>query len=190
MEDPGLVILPTHRMVSGIRNFSLDSLIDNLMEHFYIDEHDVGAYNAKDISYTIQNILDDKGLHTFVLYIGKDSPLYSLSLKSLDVMKALHPNRHSSYLDLDVSILHTLILDRILGIGEKELANQENLKYTHSILEGVEEIDQGNQQMTFFMSATTIRQIQEVSLANEKMPQKSTYFYPKLITGLVFNKFR
>jgi uncharacterized protein (DUF1015 family) len=190
MEDPGLVILPTHRMVSGIRNFSLDSLIDNLMEHFYIDEHDVGAYNAKDISYTIQNILDDKGLHTFVLYLGKDTPLYSLSLKSLDVMKALHPNRHSSYLDLDVSILHTLILDRILGIGEKELANQENLKYTHSILEGVEEIDQGNQQMTFFMSATTIRQIQEVSLANEKMPQKSTYFYPKLITGLVFNKFR
>ena len=51
-------------MVSGIHNFSLDSLIDNLMEHFYIDEHDVGAYNAKDISYTIQNILDDKGLHT------------------------------------------------------------------------------------------------------------------------------
>ena len=69
MEDPGLVILPTHRMVSGIHNFSLDSLIDNLMEHFYIDEHDVGAYNAKDISYTIQNILDDKGLHTFVLYL-------------------------------------------------------------------------------------------------------------------------
>ena len=189
MEDPGLVILPTHRMVSGIHNVGLASLMDDLKEHFHIEEHDVGTTNANNKSSVIQNILDDKGLHTFVLYSGKDSPLYSLSLKSLAIMSRLHPNRHSSYLDLDVSILHTLILERILGIGEKELANQENLKYTHSILEGVEEVDRGDQQMTFFMNATTIRQIQEVSLAKEKMPQKSTYFYPKLITGLVFNKF-
>ena len=105
-------------------------------------------------------------------------------------MKTLHPDRHSSYLDLDVSILHSLILDNLLGIGEKELANQENLEYTHSIKEGVEGVEKGEQQMTFFMSSTTNKQIQEVSLANEKMPQKSTYFYPKLITGLVFNKFR
>ena len=104
-------------------------------------------------------------------------------------MREYHPNRHSSYLNLDVSILHTLILDELLDIGEKELAEQKNLEYTHSITEGVDEVEKGNQQMTFFMSPTSVRQIQDVSLANEKMPQKSTYFYPKLITGLVFNKF-
>ncbi|HZJ58225.1 MAG TPA: DUF1015 domain-containing protein [Clostridia bacterium] len=190
MEDSGLVILPTHRIVNGICNFSIDSLIDSLGDQFYIEEYDGAAFDIKEKSNIIQNILDEKGLHTFVLYVGSGHPIYALSLKSMDMMKTLHPKRHSSYLDLDVSILHSLILDRILGIGEKELANQENLEYTHNIMEGIEEVEHGNHQMTFFISSTAVRQIQEVSLANEKMPQKSTYFYPKLITGLVFNKFR
>lgn len=190
MKDPGLVILPTHRMVNSIADFHFDSFMDKLSEHFHIEEHDVNGFETDDKSEMIQQILDRKGLHTFVLNAKNKESLYSMSLKSMDVMKVLHPERDSSYLDLDVSILHTLILERLLGIGEKELANQEHLEYTHSIKEGVEELDKGRQQMTFFMSATTIRQIQEVSLANEKMPQKSTYFYPKLITGLVFNKFR
>jgi len=190
VDDPGLVILPTHRMVNGIENISLDSLMDKLGENFEIEEHNIAGQATEEKGEIIQTILDRKGLHSFVLYAKNMESIYSLSLKSMDIMKTLHPDRHSSYLDLDVSILHSLILDNLLGIGEKELANQENLEYTHSIKEGVEGVEKSEQQMTFFMSATTNKQIQEVSLANEKMPQKSTYFYPKLITGLVFNKFR
>ena len=189
MKDPGLVVLPTHRMVNNIKNFDLDSLLEKFDKNFIVEEYKVENYSLTKKQQTIQEILDKMGLHTFVLYSGERQSLYSLSLKSVDVMREYHPNRHSSYLNLDVSILHTLILDELLDIGEKELAEQKNLEYTHSITEGVDEVEKGNQQMTFFMSPTSVRQIQDVSLANEKMPQKSTYFYPKLITGLVFNKF-
>lgn len=187
MGDPGLIILPTHRMVKGIKNFNIGSFISKLREDFEINKHDIEDNRISSKSKIIQQILDTKGSHTFVLYEGESKSIFSLTLKSKDLMKFLQPKRDASYCDLDVSILHTLILDRFLGIGEKELANQENLEYTHSIWDGIEGVDKGNQQMTFFMSATAIRQIQDISLANEKMPQKSTYFYPKLLTGLVFN---
>jgi len=188
MKDPGLVVLPTHRMVNNVEDFDLDSLLEKLSKYFNIEEYKVENYSLIKKEKTIQEILDKMGLHTFVLYSRERQSLYRLSLKSVDVMREYHPHRHSSYLNLDVSILHTLILDELLGIGEKELAEQKNLEYTHSITEGINEVEKGNQQMTFFMSPTTVRQIQDVSLANEKMPQKSTYFYPKLITGLIFNK--
>lgn len=190
MDDPGLVILPTHRLVNNIDDFDFDSILDRLAHQFDIEEYSVGTLGIGEKAHTIQEILNEKGLHTFVLYAKERESLFSLTLKSMELMEALHPNRHRSYRDLDVSILHSLILERLLGIGERELANQEHLEYTHSIEEGIEGVDNGGQQMAFFMSATTIRQIQDISLANEKMPQKSTYFYPKLLTGLVFNKFR
>lgn len=190
MDDPGLIILPTHRMVSGIENFDLESILEQLGEQFRIEEHTFESNKLEEKSRTIQETLRKKGLHTFVLYVGTNKSFYSLELKSMELMKALHPNRDKSYQTLDVSVLHTLILDRILGIGKKELANQEYLEYTHSFEEGIDMVEKNKYQMTFFMSATTIRQIRDISLAKEKMPQKSTYFYPKLITGLVFNKFR
>lgn len=189
MDDPGLIILPTHRMINGIKDFDINSFVHKLGEHFEVEQINVQSHNLQDKVQIAQEILDKKGLHTFVLYAHNKEIFYSLSLRSMNIMETLHPDRHSSYLDLDVSILHTLILNNLLGIGEKELKNQDYLEYTHSVSEGIEEVEKGNQQMTFFMTATTIRQIQEVSLANEKMPQKSTYFYPKLVTGLVFNKF-
>ena len=119
MEDPGLVVLPTHRMVNNIKNFDLDSLLEKFDKNFIVEEYKVENYSLTKKQQTIQEILDKMGLHTFVLYSGERQSLYSLSLKSIDIMKEFHPNRHRSYLDLDVSILHTLILDELLGIGEK-----------------------------------------------------------------------
>ena len=188
MADPGLIIMPTHRLVNKIKEFKPQNLISELNEYFEIEKYDIPDSESPLRYEIVQKILDEADPHTFVMYMENNKLLYSLSLKSIDVMKTLLPERDDSYLSLDVSILHTLILDKHLGIGRKELANQENLEYTHSIKEGIEEIENGNYQIAFFISPTAIKQIQEVSLANEKMPQKSTYFYPKLITGFVFNK--
>ena len=85
-------------------------------------------------------------------------------------------------------ILHTLLIKPILGIGEEQLANQEFIKYTHDISEGVALVEDGACPMAFFVNPTSVKQVKAVSLAGEKMPQKSTYFYPKLLTGLVLNK--
>jgi len=189
MDDPGLVILPTHRLVNNIKNFDEKIFLQKASENFSIEKFEIADSSFDRRCSQIQCILDEGGLHTFVYYGKEKNTVYKLQLKDVNIMKKYHPDRHVSYMDLDVSILHTLLLQNILGIGEKQLANQENLTYTHNIEEGVREIEEGRQQMAFFMLPTTIKQIQSVSLAGEKMPQKSTYFYPKLVTGLVFNKF-
>ena len=98
------------------------------------------------------------------------------------------PHRTDAYRGLDVSILHTLILDQF-GIDTENMANQKNLVYTKFAQEAIDVVKQGKAQCSFLLNATKVRQIKDVSLLNEKMPQKSTYFYPKLITGMVINHF-
>ena len=85
-------------------------------------------------------------------------------------------------------MLHSLILEKIFGIDKENLANQKNLRYTRDIAEAVESVN-GGADCAFFLNPTRVSQIAAVGDAKQKMPQKSTYFYPKLITGLVINKF-
>ena len=104
-------------------------------------------------------------------------------------MKQAVAGKSDAYLDLDVSVLHTLILNDIFGIDMENMANQKNLVYTKQAEEAVSGVQRGAFQCSFLLNPTKIHQIKDVSLANEKMPQKSTYFYPKILTGLVMNKF-
>ena len=90
---------------------------------------------------------------------------------------------------LDVTILHTLVLERLLGIDKENMANQQNLTYTRSAGEAVASVDAGESNCCFLLNPTRVEEIGQVAAKGEKMPQKSTYFYPKLITGLVMNKF-
>ena len=113
-----------------------------------------------------------------------------MSLKNFNAVKELMPDKSDAYCGLDVSVLHSLVLDKIFGIDTENLANQKNLTYTRDFNEAIASVKDGTFQCSFMLSATKIREIKDVSLANEKMPQKSTYFYPKLITGLVMNNFK
>ena len=88
---------------------------------------------------------------------------------------------------LDVTVLHTLVLEKLFGIDKENMANQVNLTYTRSFQEAVESVEKGESQCAFILNPTRVAEIRDVAAAGEKMPQKSTYFYPKLITGLVMN---
>ena len=90
----------------------------------------------------------------------------------------------------DVAVLHQVILGPVFGIGETQMAAGTNLRYTRDAQEAIACVDSGEAQGAFLINPTRVRQIKDVALAGEKMPQKSTYFYPKLITGLVFNNFQ
>ena len=100
------------------------------------------------------------------------------------------PEKSSYYRNLDVSILHTMILERFFGIDKENMANQTNLIYTRSYDEAIERVKNGEFQCSFIINATKIREIKDVSLNKEKMPQKSTYFWPKLVTGIVMNELK
>ena len=107
-------------------------------------------------------------------------------------MDSATPDMSQAAKTLDVNVLHLLILDRVLGIGEKQLASQSNLEYIKDIGDAVDnsikKVDTGKSQAVFFMNPTRIQQVNAVAAAGEKMPQKSTFFYPKIYTGLVINK--
>jgi len=86
-------------------------------------------------------------------------------------------------------VLHDKLLEKILGIDKENMAKQKNLRYTRSIEEGISEVDSKKANAAFFINPTRVSEIKDVALSGEKMPQKSTYFYPKLITGLLINQF-
>ena len=87
-------------------------------------------------------------------------------------------------------MLHLLILERFLGIDKENMANQRNLSYTRDAGEAFDAVAQGKADCAFLLNATRVAEIADVAAAGEKMPQKSTYFYPKLITGHLMAKLR
>ena len=105
-------------------------------------------------------------------------------------LSEMNCGKSDAYKGLDVTVLHSLILENILGIDKENMANQINLKYTRDKAEAIENVKNGNANCAFIINPTKVTEIKDVALAGEKMPQKSTYFYPKLITGLVMNNLK
>ena len=107
-------------------------------------------------------------------------------------MDMVAPDMSQAWRSLDVAVLHKVILEKVLGIDEQKLAQGRNLKYVkdtpNAIDESIAEVDAGQRQAAFFTNPPKTEQIQKVADAGEKMPQKSTYLYPKVYTGLTINK--
>jgi uncharacterized protein (DUF1015 family) len=102
-------------------------------------------------------------------------------------VKQLVPQKSEAWCSLDVAVLHVLILDRLLGLEQEALSQQENLTYTRDEAEALQAAASGQAQLSFILNPTRIEQVTAVAAAGDKMPQKSTYFYPKVLTGLVIN---
>lgn len=187
MDDPGLVVFPTHRLVNNVK---IDEVmaVSLLKDDFDIDKIIVDSKTSMLCDAIAKDLVALKEKKGFALYFGGEY-YYRLSLNDASVMEKYLPDKSEAYRNLDVTILHTLVLDKIYGIDTENLANQKNLTYTRDPIEAIEAVQNGSQQCAFLLNATKVREIKDVSLAGEKMPQKSTYFYPKLITGIVMNKF-
>ena len=184
MDDPGLVVFPTHRMVRSLVGYSEHGVLSQLAENF-----DVIRIDAEDISASVAQKLDKNNddIPCFAMYTGKEY-YYLLRLKDLASADRANPEKSLALRHLDVTVLHSLILGKVFGMTDADLKNQDYLSYTRDISEAVDEVKNGNFQCSFMLNPTKIHEIKEISLAKEKMPQKSTYFYPKLVTGLVMNK--
>lgn len=184
MGHPGLAVFPTHRLLRGLPDFDADALLAecggcfDVLPEVAVDSLDESleeAYNA--------------GRHAFGFYTGGDT-FTLLTLRegaAAGLLEQLLPDKSPVYRRLDVSILHTLILERLLGIDKANMAGQRNLSYTRSLQEALDDVAAGVYQCSFLLNPTRVDEIRDVAAAGEKMPQKSTYFYPKLITGLTIN---
>ncbi len=182
LDNEGLVVFPTHRIIRDLESFSADEIIEKCSDYF-----DIATLNS---AYDIKFALDEKyadGKKSVVMYDGEKSTI--MTLKSLKPLEDMYPNASESLRGLDVTVLHSLILERVMGIDKENMANQINLTYTRDQQEALDVVNSGKANCCFIMNPTRVSEISAVALAGEKMPQKSTYFYPKLITGLVMNKF-
>ena len=183
MENNGLVVFPTHRIVHGLAEFDAEKIIDECKNYFTVAEApDEGRMQAA------LNKAYDEGKKAFAMYVGAGK-CFVMTLKDENAVKRLLPDMSEAYCGLDVSVLHSLVLERICGIDKENMANQKNLSYTRSRQEALRAVDMDGADCSFILNPTKVSEIRDVAAAGEKMPQKSTYFYPKLITGLVMNKF-
>ena len=195
MHQDGLIVLATHRLVGNLKNFSMKKLIEKLGEKFRITKFEFNSAQTKEQAE--REMLDqmhtehDKDESAFGIY-GPDSAFYVAVLKDKRTMDSVVPDMSPAWKTLDVSILHKLILEELLGIDQERLAEGENLQYVkdtpNAIADSIAQIDAGQKQAAFFMNPVKMQQLKMVTEAGERMPQKSTYFYPKVYTGLTINK--
>lgn len=182
MEHEGLVVFPTHRLVRDLPQFNSAELCEKAAEFFDIEK----GTGIEKITPALDKLYNE-GKKAFVMYEGgNDWTLFTL--RDLSVMADKLPDCSKALRELDVTVLHSLVLEDILGIDKENMAQQINLTYTRVFDEAIEKIENGEFQCSFILNPTRVTEIRDVASADEKMPQKSTYFYPKIITGLVMNK--
>jgi uncharacterized protein (DUF1015 family) len=183
MEDPGLVIFPTHRMIKNVPDFSGKNLLLALDKHFKISP----TQSQAELLMGMETHAGSKVLG--MRAAGTPAEYYLLELKDPEAMAKFGPKGLSAASQqLDVAILHSLILENILGIDAAKLAAGNNVEYGRSAEKALSRVGQDGIQATFLLNATTVKQVKEVAEAGERMPQKSTDFYPKLLAGLVMMK--
>jgi len=180
VSEPGMSIRPIHRLVHGIDSFDATTFFQAAGEHFNVEAHDSMETMMSAARHKRQQ-------HTFGCVAG-DS-FVTLTLKDEAIMRELiASDRSEDYKRLDVTILHAAILDRLLGIDAQALEEQRNVTYTVDAEKGASLVKSGAEQLFFYLNATSPDEVIRVADHNEKMPQKSTDFYPKLLTGLVLTK--
>ncbi len=182
MNDDGLIILPIHRALHNIKGFKVEELVKKLEGAFSIEklgELDNAALVAK---------LDEagKGHHAFAMITKDKSQSYILSISHEKWLERAS-NIPQSLVGLDVTVLHRLVFEDLLGISQAAQANQENIIYWKDTTRAINETRGGACDVTFLLNSTRIGDMECVASAGEKMPQKSTYFYPKILSGLVIH---
>jgi len=177
MESRGLVILPTHRIVHGLANFDREHMLEAAKRYFEIERIDLRTESR-----SATTLLEEAGENgTAFVAVTRQGP-YLMRAKKRSVQEALS-NVSERQRELDVVQLHKLLLERILGISEEAIRNQEHVKYERDAFEAISWVRQGAN-VAFLMNAARIQQVSDIAFAGEVLPQKSTDFYPKLLSGL------
>jgi uncharacterized protein (DUF1015 family) len=175
MDSDGLVILPTHRVVHSLPAFDPAAFAMAALEFFHVD-----ALAEADAATYMETLGRQQG--TAFIAVTQAGPLL-LRSKPEAVAAALAdlPERQRQ---LDLSHLHTILLDRLLGLDAEKVRDQTNLRYLRDAGEAVDQVRRGDADITFLTNPVSMEQLREVAFAGDVMPQKSTDFFPKLLSGL------
>jgi uncharacterized protein (DUF1015 family) len=178
-DDPGLVILPTHRIVRRLRPQAMASFPSRAREVFEVSEVDDRV--------ALRDGLVGGGHGTLGIALGGEQRFFVVRLKDPDTSARAIPEAPAEVRSLDVTALHTLIFDRIFSLKAAEIRKGGNLEYTIDANAALDAVRDGRAAGAFLVNPPSITDVERVSDAGATMPEKSTYFFPKLVTGLVLN---
>jgi uncharacterized protein (DUF1015 family) len=183
MNDDGLLIWPTHRLIGGLESFSIEAFTSAVAPHFTVTPAPVEPDRMLEY---VDQVLPRQGVHTFGLYDGQTKKLYQVKLNTPDLLKSLEPGQSESWRRLDVAILQRYLIDEILQpkfAGGREIS-KAYVSYADQVVPNTDGV---KNQIALILQPTPIHALEELGRHNEVMPQKSTYFYPKLATGMLIN---
>lgn len=187
MQDPGMIVLPTHRVLGGMLKFNFKALLEASAGTIKLTPF-AGKGTVEDLA-KLEAALPSHGPHAIGVYSPADgpSPLAILTTTQPDPLKELFPKQSEAWRQLDVAVVQHLIVEKICQPKLCEGGKEVTWKFPHSLEEVKEDTETEGYQVGLIVQPTPLESVRLVSQANELMPQKSTFFYPKLATGLVIN---
>jgi uncharacterized protein (DUF1015 family) len=177
MNSSGLVILPTHRVVHGLPSFAPETFLSSARAYFNVEEVDptVNAQRAT-------AILREAGHASSALLAVTPSRVFLLHNPKAPA--SMFPGLSIRQQSLDVVQLHKVLLEGVLGLSEESIRNQQNISYVRDAAESISAVSSGNANVAFLMNPCRMGQVRDVAFAGEVLPQKSSDFFPKLLSGL------
>jgi uncharacterized protein (DUF1015 family) len=176
LEDPGLTVFPTHRLLSGLDAERRSALAAAIARDFVAEE------------VALEDLAPPAGEGPLQLgFVDSSMRPTRLTLRSQEIAERALADRSPAYRTLDTGVLEALLLKGALGMSEHDVAELNGLWYARDTQDAIERVRSGVSDAAFLMRATPVTQVRDVAAAGENMPPKSTYFFPKLLTGLLFN---
>jgi uncharacterized protein (DUF1015 family) len=181
----GLTILPTHRVAANIPGFSLESFRAALGDIFDSQSYPFSGAGDRARAYETfrRDLQRGHAQRAIGIYAGGGTFLIFVLKKDAN-LEALLPGVSPAQRQLDVVLLHRLILDRGLGITPDAVKTEKNLTYEREMDTAIAEVDQGRAQICFLLNSVSVETVAEMAMAGEVLPQKSTDFFPKLMSGI------
>jgi uncharacterized protein (DUF1015 family) len=173
-EDEGLIVLPTHRVVRGVLPAQLAALPERIKS---------AGFALTDLAEGSEPL--SPGTLGFDMLLGDGHRYRALLTGEHNATERIHGEQSHAWKTLDVTVLHKLVLENLLSIPMDTLSSTDQVGYTRDASEARAKVESGEFQAAFLLSRPRIESIRAVSAAGDRMPQKSTYFYPKLLSGLV-----
>jgi uncharacterized protein (DUF1015 family) len=185
MDQGGLLILPTHRVLHGVDGLTPASLVARARAHFLVDRIPGAARDLAAMRAAVADAPEHQPAFAAVFPGEADAWRFTLEPGANALALSLAPRTTAK---LDVSVLHNVLLDRVLGISPAQQEAQTHLRYARDAGAALAELARPGTQAVFLLAPSTVEQVVHVADAGDVMPQKSTYFFPKLASGLVMNQ--
>ncbi len=183
VDDPGMLVLPTHRMLYGLSQDALNKLTSQQLAQYFT----VQPLESTETSESIVQRMAQAGQEQPALVVGTASQMLLLVLNESGRQHMRASGHSEAWNNLDVAVAQRLVMEGILELSTEDMAAGTHVRYIRDPQQALQAVRTGEAQAAVLLNATRVRQIRDVAQADDRMPQKSTYFYPKLVTGLVMN---